>query len=64
MEKIRESLLSLSKNFHQEARALLARFDRDINTKTPYEEGRHRVVVCTFSRVEDLSSEESSETEE
>jgi hypothetical protein len=64
VEKIRESLLSLGKKFHQEARALLARFDRDINTKIPHEEGRNRVVVCTFSRVEELSSEESSETEE
>jgi Family of unknown function (DUF6502) len=60
--KLKTALLKLGRRFHSECRALLAPYDRDINPKATSMGGRNRIVVGTFSRVEELEGQDKEES--
>jgi hypothetical protein len=49
--------------FHERARNFLSRFDRDLNPNLASGTGRHRVVVGSFSLVEEVQQIESNGNE-
>lgn len=61
LPKIKSAILELGRRFHAECRDLLGQFDRDINPSLSEKEGRNRVVVGTFSRVEGFPDEHREE---
>ena len=52
MPKIREWLLDKGTSFHEEARAYLAKYDKDANPRLYDKQGGGKVAVCAFALVE------------
>jgi len=54
---IRSWFLEAGTRFHERARIFLSKFDRDINRSSRRSDGRHRIVIGTYSRVETLKED-------
>ena len=52
MPEIQEWLLDKGTAFHEEARAYLAKFDKDANPRLYDKQGGGKVAVCAFALVE------------
>lgn len=60
---IREWLLEMGARLHEQARNFLSKFDRDTGKQQSRGSGRNRVVIVTYSRVEEMDNEKSNEEE-
>lgn len=58
-EKIRNWFYHEGSTFHQKARKFLASFDRDFSKQVAKNDGRLRVALGSFSRIEDISEGDS-----
>jgi len=61
LPKIREWLLDKGTSFQEETRIFLSKFDKDANPRLHSKKGGNRVVLGTFSYVEEPSSGKSKE---
>lgn len=57
LPQIRNWFIETGARFHEEARRFLSQFDKDLNPKLYGKEGRSRVMVGSFSRIETHRSE-------